>query len=221
MSPLGATETLMRTATALLVSTLVSTLVATAGCGATTPSTPRPRGDRLAPTTLYPMLEGAQWVYDVHTGGDEPPTLGIFEVTRAQGSERSIANNRGMDARGRVTYGEPIVYEIEADGIRHVASGAWVLRAPLRDGASWEAMGGRTARVVDLDASVEVPAGTYEHCVAVEETGGEDGRTIRTVYCPEVGPVLMESRMDSQLTLRTVGTRTLLRSYDEGGVEDP
>jgi hypothetical protein len=206
----------MRTATVFVL-----TLVVLAGCGATSTPTARPRGDRLAPATLYPMIEGAQWVYDVHTGGDEPPTLGIFEVTSVEGARRSISNNRGMDSRGQVTYGDAIVYEAEADGIRHVASGAWVLRGPLRDGATWEAMGGRTARVVDLDASVEVPAGRYEHCVEVEETGGEDGRTVRTVYCPEVGPVLVESRMSSQLTLRSVGTRSVLRSYDEGGVEEP
>lgn len=196
-------------------------LLALAGCGAATQPTQARNVDRLAPTTLYPMLEGAQWVYDVHTGGDEPPTLGIFEVTSADGARRSIANNRGMDASGRVTYGEPIVYEVSPAGIRHVASDAWVLRGPIREGASWPAMGGRTARVVDLDASVEVFAGSYEHCVAVEESGGDDGRTVRTVYCPEVGPVLMESRMDTQLTMRAVATRSVLRSYDPGGADEP
>ncbi len=191
-------------------------LVLLASCGAPAARVDAPVGDRLAPATLYPMIEGAQWVYDVDTGGDEPPTLGIFEVTESEGERRSIANNRGMSADGQVTYGDPMVYEVSDSGIRHIGSGGWVLRAPVHEGASWEGMGGRTARVTDDDASVEVVAGEYEHCVRVEETGGEDGRTISTTYCPSVGPVVVESRMDSQLTTRTVATRSVLRSYDSG-----
>lgn len=199
---------------------LLASLVSLPACGGATAEVARPRGDRLAPGTLYPMIEGAQWVYDVDTGGPEPPTLGIFEVVSADGAQRSIANNRGMSREGQVRHGDAMTYEVSADGIRHVASGGWVLRAPIREGAEWEAMGGRTARVVDTDASVEVVAGTYDHCVDIEESGGEDGRVVRTVYCPDVGPVLIESRMESRLTTRTVATRARLRSYDSGGGED-
>lgn len=200
---------------------LFASLLALPACGGATAEVARPRGDRLAPATLYPMIEGAQWVYDVDTGGPEPPTLGIFEVVSVEGDRRSIANNRGMTREGQVRHGDAITYEVTRDGIRHVASGGWVLRAPVREGAEWEAMGGRTARVVDTDASVEVVAGTYDHCVDVEESGGEDGRVVRTVYCPDVGPVLIESRMESRLTTRSVATRARLRTYDSGGGEEP
>ena len=186
------------------------------GCGSTTPEIAEPQVDRLAPTTLYPMDDGAQWVYDVETGGDEPPTLGIFEVIEASGAQRSIANNRGMDGHGNVRHGDPITYRITPEGIQHVASGGWVLREPIAAEASWDAMGGRTARVTNIDTPVEVVAGDYEHCVEIEESGGEDGRTVRTVYCPLVGPVVIESRMETELTMRSVSTRAQLRSYDPG-----
>ena len=127
-----------------------------AACGAAPPEVAEIEIDRLAPTTLYPMLEGSQWVYDVDTGGGEPPTLGIFEVVDVIGSERRIANNRGMNSRGVVSHGDPIGYRIEPDGIRHTASGSWLLHAPIDVGATWEAMGGRTARVTDIEATVEV-----------------------------------------------------------------
>jgi hypothetical protein len=185
-------------------------------CGSAAPEVTEPAIDRLAPTTLYPMLEGAQWVYDVDTGGPEPPTLGIFEVVEARGETRTIANNRGMDARGQVRHGDPVTYELAPEGIRHAASGTWVLRAPIEPGAEWEAMGGRTARVTDVDASVEAVAGTFEHCVEVTESGGADGRVVRTVYCPRVGPVEIESRMETELTMRSVTTHARLRSYDDG-----
>jgi len=186
------------------------------GCGAATPEVAEIEVDRLAPTTLYPMHEGAQWVYDVDTGGDEPPTLGIFEVVESMGDTRQIANNRGMNSRGQVTHGDPIGYRIVPDGIQHMGSDRWVLRTPIETGATWEAMGGRTARVVDLDRTVEVFAGTYEHCVMVEEDGAEDGRVVTTTYCPQVGPVVIESSMETRMTMREVSTRARLRSYDPG-----
>lgn len=197
----------------------IALLVTITGCAVAATSVERPRDDRLEPATLYPMPEGAQWVYDVETG-PEPPTLGIFEVIETSGDTRTIANNRGMSESGQVRHGDPIAYELTSDGIRHVASGRWVLHAPIEEGAEWPAMGGRTAHVRDTDASVEVVAGTYEHCVDVEESGGEDGRTVRTVYCPDVGPVLIESRMETQITMRSVSTRARLRSYDSGSGED-
>lgn len=205
-------ERMKRIVPAMLALSLASTLTA---CGPATPEAEEPDVDRLAPTTLYPMNEGAQWVYDVDTGGNEPPTLGIFEVIEASGSQRQIANNRGMNAQGQVTHGEPISYRVTEDGIQHVGGG-WVLRGPVELGAEWEAMGGRSARVTDLDATVEVFAGTYEHCVQVEETGGEDGRVVRTTYCPQVGPVVIESSMETELTMRSVSTSARLRSYDPG-----
>jgi hypothetical protein len=200
-----------------LTPALACALALLPACGSATPNLAEPDVDRLAPTTLYPMLEGSQWVYDVHTGGDEPPTLGIFEVVETSGDRTRIANNRGMNAQGVVSHGEPIDYQILPDGIRHVASGAWLLHAPITADAEWEGLGGRTARVTDIDATVEVVAGDYEHCVEITETGGEDGRTVVTTYCPLVGPVLIESRMDMRLTTSRVSTRATLRSYDSGG----
>lgn len=198
----------------------IALLVTAAGCGPVGPTVAEPEIDRLAPTTLYPMEEGAQWVYDVDTGGGEPPTLGIFEVIAVSGDTRRIANNRGMDSQGNVRYADPVDYRVEAEGILHVASGGWVLRGPIEENSEWEAMGGRTAQVTNLDASVEVVAGDYEHCVEIEESGGEDGRTVRTVYCPLVGPVVIESRMETELTMRTVSTQAQLRSHDPGGASE-
>lgn len=205
--------TMTRTRTLLAPFSLALALL---GCGAAATQIAERPVDRLAPTTLYPMIANAQWVYDVDTGGDEPPTLGIFEVIEAEGNTRRIANNRGMDRSGHVRHAEPITYEVTPEGIRHPASEGWLLRAPIEAGAEWTSMGGRTARVTDLDARVEVVADTYEHCVEVTETGGEDGRTVRTVYCPEVGPVSIESSLTTELTMRTVSTRARLRSYDDG-----
>ena len=201
---------------ALTMGSLALSSVALAGCGPATPEVAEIPIDRLAPTTLYPMRENAQWVYDVDTGGGEPPTLGIFEVIERSGDTVQIANNRGMDRDGQVSHGDPIAYEVGDEGIRHVQSDGWLLRRPIEAGAEWPGMGGRQARVTDIDATAETFAGTYQHCVEVTETGDEAGRTIRTVYCPEVGPVIIESSLSTEITMRTVSTRASLRSYDDG-----
>ena len=116
----------MKHVTPLLSTPLISSLAISlcaaliagpsAGCGPATPQAEEPSVDRLAPTTLYPMEPGTQWVYDVDTGGGEPPTLGIFEVIEAVGHQRQIANNRGMTSAGQVRHGDPITYEITPDG---------------------------------------------------------------------------------------------------------
>ncbi len=202
---------------------LAACLLSLPACGASAPEVAEIPVDRTDPAVLYPMRANAQWVYDVDTGGGEPPTLGIFEVVEREGANASIANNRGMDRNGQVSHGDAMGYEVLPEGIRHVASDGWLLRRPIEADAEWTSIGGRTARITNIDATAEVFAGTYEHCVEVTETGDEAGRTIRTVYCPEIGPVIMESSLSTELTMRTVSTRATLRSYDDGSAmsEEP
>ncbi|MFK7985082.1 MAG: hypothetical protein AB8I08_03550 [Sandaracinaceae bacterium] len=210
--------------TTLRVRLLLATcLLSLPACGPATPEVAEVPIDRTDPAVFYPMRANAQWVYDVDTGGGEPPTLGIFEVIEREGATAQIANNRGMDRNGQVSHGDPMGYEVVPEGIRHVASDGWLLRRPIEAGAEWSSIGGRTARITDADATAEVFAGTYEHCLEVTETGDEAGRTIRTVYCPEIGPVIMESSLSTELTMRTVSTRATLRSYDDGAAvsEEP
>ncbi|MGF1464615.1 MAG: hypothetical protein ACFCGT_00650 [Sandaracinaceae bacterium] len=185
--------------------------VLAAGCGAATPSANEASADPLAPSSLYPMTLGSQWVYDLRTG-PEPPSLGIYEVVEADGPRRTIAVNRGMDAEGTVGYGEPDHYDVTAEGIRHVASGAWVLKAPIRVGATWPALRGRTARVQAVDVGVEVIAGTFDDCVSVVETG--EATEVRTVYCPGVGPAILEVHLELQLASGGAEIEGRLRSYD-------
>ena len=79
------------------------------------------------------MRENAQWVYDVDTGGGEPPTLGIFEVIERQGTTVRIANNRGMDRTGNVRHGD------YRGGYRDSARG---IAGVVRDLARWRAGAG-------------------------------------------------------------------------------
>ena len=114
------------------------------------------------------------------------------EGLRALAQSRVVARD-GIRAVVEQNGGQRLVYQVRPGGIFRPDLGVWLLKAPLRAGASWPSASGRTARIVATDAAVEVPAGRFTGCLRVEEAGGRDGRRIVTVYCPDVGPVLVET----------------------------
>lgn len=170
------------------------------GCATTGPQ-PATSGDRMAVDRLYPLREGSVWTYDVDTG-EGLPVLAITRVTRRDGE------------RVEVTSGStPIYYEQRADGLYRADRQAYVLKAPLGPGARWDAGGGATAEVAGI-RTMETTAGNFQGCVEVRETGGSGGKVVRTVYCPDVGPVEVESSMAMGLTGQTVRVLAKLRGYD-------
>lgn len=155
----------------------------------------------IDPTDLYPLQTGNAWSYDVDTG-EPSTTLGI---TRVEAFDGRIAE---------VHTGHAVVrYEVLQEGIRVPPSDAWLIRAPLVEGATWPGRGGRTARLNDVEASVVTPAGTFDRCMEVVETGGKLEFEVRTVYCPHVGPVRVDSTMRSNVSDRVVTVSALLRGY--------
>lgn len=178
----------------------VSTFLLIASC-ATNAAPPQTRAT-VEPLDLYPLRVGHAWSYDVDTA--EPTTT--LAITRVEAFDGRIASVRNANALVR--------YEVGPDGIRLAASDAWLLRAPLDEGATWPAPGGRTAELVSRSASVQTPAGEFEGCFEVFETGGKLELEVRTVYCPGVGPVLVASTMRSETSDRMLTVSARLRGYD-------
>lgn len=179
---------------------LFAVLLAACSGGQTAPDGPDP--DRYAPANLYPLVEGNVWSYNVDTDTDIP-TLATSRVVGASGDRFEISNNRT----------EAFVYERRPEGIYRPEHEVWLLRAPIEVGAEWASTSGMTARVAALDVSVETPAGNFEGCVRIEEGGGRDGRRIRTIYCPEIGPVMIESAMYTALSGMTASVTARLLGY--------
>lgn len=158
--------------------------------------------EAIDPTRLYPLQEGNVWTYDVDTGVGLS-ALGISRVVEVQGSRVTVENNGSSQ--------DAIVYEIRPEGIYRVASETWLLRRPIEVGASWPGAGGRQARITAVDETVEVGAGTFEDCVSVVE---DDGRqAVTTVYCPDVGPVVVDTRIQTELSGQNVVVRGELRAH--------
>ncbi len=160
------------------------------------------------PARLYPMRPGLVWSYDIDTGSG-PPTLGITRVVQVEGTRIGISSNGG----------DPVAYEIRPDGIFLPVHRVYLLKAPIEVGATWPSRSGRTARVSAIDEQVTTPAGTYQRCVRVNETGGEARIDIATVYCPDLGPVLVETDTTTELTGEHVHVRAALRGFVDGAVD--
>jgi hypothetical protein len=179
-------------------------LVVLAGCGGARRGADGPGLDRLAPTHLYPLVEGNVWSYNVRATGEALPTLHIQRVTSVRGDAVEI--EAWSDKRE--------LYEIREGSIYRPRYGAWLIKAPVRVGAKWPSASGRTATVTSVDEHVEVPAGRFEGCVRVEEQGGEAQLSGVTVYCPGVGPVYVESSMRARTTGATVRNVGELLGYE-------
>ena len=193
---------------ARLLTPLLALLLAACG-GAQTPG----GGDEpLTAARLYPLAEGNVWSYDVETGVG-PPVLAISRVIGERGEVFEVRNDGG----------DAIEYERRPEGLWRVESETWLLRGPIEVGTEWASANGRTARIRSVDERVEVAAGTFEGCVRVDEAGGGDGRGIFTIYCPDVGPVVLETGLQAELSGMRASVRAELRGYmlaEEGAAAD-
>jgi hypothetical protein len=151
------------------------------GCGGAEVRDDARAADAHTPSRLYPLGPGYSWSYLIDTGTGVS-TLAVVRVTRVDGERYELSSG-----------GAPNLYERRPEGLFRPGNGTWLLRAPLRLGATWPSSSGRMATVTDVRARAETGAGTFQDCVEVTETGGDDHRTIRTVYCPDVGPVIIDT----------------------------
>ncbi len=160
-------------------------------------------GDAAPPTPqqLYPLAKGNVWSYSVDTGHER--VLSISRVVSSAGNQYEVSNNRSPSVK----------YEVRAEGIYQPAHEAWLLRGPIAVGREWDAASGRTARIRDVDMSMNTQAGTFRRCVRVEETGGADGRKVVTTYCPDVGPVAVHASLVTNVTQMKASVRATLLGY--------
>jgi len=193
----------------LLVLSCLFVLVA---CGAKQ-ETKSSNDDRLSPLALYPLAEGNVWTYDIDMRLGEPPVFGNSRVISADGSTYEVAIVQGMDEEGNMRTSEPEVIQQKDGGLFLPQGGGWLLKAPIRDGATWPSRGGHTAKVVSTDVSVQTPAGAFKGCVRIDEEGAPSGVKNSSIYCAKVGLVQLKVEMISQLTGQTSGTTATLRAH--------
>jgi hypothetical protein len=157
--------------------------------------------DRHAVDRLYPLREGAVWSYDVDAG-EGLPILAISKVTLATPEAADVTTGR-----------ETVHYERRPDGLFRPDRDAYVLKAPIRVGASWDVGDGATAEVTSIEKTVETASGTFTACAEVVESGAR-GKVVRTVFCPDVGPAELETTMTMPGGGTAARVYAKLRGYD-------
>jgi hypothetical protein len=173
-------------------------------CGGTQPTVAEPTMPKHHPWRLFPLLANSAWAYDVDAGDGES-VLAVTRVVAVIGHQVDVQTGDDDVAR----------YELREDGIFRVASGTYLIRQPIQPGTTWPSGGDKTATISAIDVTIETPAGRYSDCVAVEEVGAESGLNIRTVYCPDVGAVEVQSHM--QIRGQDVRVVARLRGAQVGG----
>lgn len=171
---------------------LAATLAACAG----SPSQVRQGRPDHSPASLYPLGAGYAWSYDVETEGT-PPVLAIARVTRFDSGVATIVT--GPQAAQR--------YAVTGAGIQRVGQPGYLLKAPIALGAVWESGADTSARVASVSEQVSTPSGTFAACVVVEEQNQASGQSVKTTYCPGVGPAIVVSQMEVRGQLLTVTAR--------------
>lgn len=151
---------------------------------------------------LYPMEMGGVWSFDLDTGFG-PPVLGVMRVESVDGTQVTVRNNGDQVS----------TYERRPEGIFHRESDSWLLRDPIAVGEGWPSAGGRQAQIRSIEATASTPAGDFTGCVDVEETGGEDGRVIHTIYCMGHGMVQQRASMTMETTGSEAAVSVKLRGY--------
>jgi hypothetical protein len=127
----------------------------------------------------FPLEEGRIYAYSTSENGD----TGML-VAKVHRSDATHGELRLSNATKRFVFTpQGVAYD----------GGAFILKAPLDVGATWPGEHGGTTKVVSIDASPKVVAGSYSSCVqTVEEGGRPQGSKYVTTYCPGVGMVLLE-----------------------------
>ena len=168
----------------LAVSALVT---GAAACSATRGST-KPAFATNNALAYYPLFQGWGWAYQVERDGGT--ILMTYPVIERRDDLALVGNG---DDR--------IEYAIVDAGIARRdkgTAGDFLLRAPVTVGAQWPVTDG-TAKVIERQASVNLPSGKYDDCVVVEEVRRDPNRVSRTTYCRGTGPVEIEMRVWSPI----------------------
>jgi hypothetical protein len=131
----------------------------------------------------FPLVDGTIYSYATESDTEGRGVL-TARVHRADATHGELVFTTG---RKRFSY--------TPEGVRSEPSGNFVLAAPVVRGATFRGQNGGRAIIEDTAVVVTVKAGTFQGCVRVmEERGGDRRARFVTVFCPDVGIVIVEAQ---------------------------
>ncbi|MFO0649223.1 MAG: hypothetical protein U0326_23475 [Polyangiales bacterium] len=178
----------------------VMVCVSALGCsGAQSPQ--RPRGP-LTARDYFPLRANAAWSYDTQTGYGGDTVLSALAVVRVDGSRYYVRSGARTET-----------YEIRADGV--VREGDYVLRDPIRVGATWDARDGSHLAIRAVGATRTVGQRQYHNVIEVLRSGSSARIETTTWYAADVGAIEIHARTTSSLG-QEIEVHSTLRGFDLG-----
>ena len=185
---------------ALPRATVICLLSLVPACGGPPPAE-SPSGPEVTGIEQYfPLGDGYVYTYETVDNAKGNQDMLLLRVRRPDPRHAQLQTGSGVR-----------LLQITSEAIRREGSG-FVLRAPLREGATWDGDNGGSTRVEAVGVAVSVPAGNFKDCIrTVEEIGGAGRGRITSVYCKGVG--IAEMNVEQWEGADHATKRFQLRSY--------
>lgn len=197
----------------MIIAAVLTLAVVLSGCTVPREKTPGPPDkQRVEQSAKEPVKEPAAQP-EKKAGDYFPHTVGSTWQYRGEGNEyasfiRKVLYTKGNRAQLSEDNGGTVsaaVFEISGDAVTRIFSrgeeydgtnyldeqpsqSVVILKAPLKAGTKWEVPGG-TREIVDVDATVDTPAGRFGDCIKVKIT---DSDITYEYYKDGVGLVMRE-----------------------------
>ncbi len=169
---------LSRRPSGLLLSLCCSILLL-AVCGCAEAPTPHAPSQEAAPPTrlqeLLPLENDTVSQFETTSDGG-PPGMFVLEIGRPR------ADLAELKIAGRVQR-----LLVDSKRIRHAVGGT-LLEEPLTEGHHFRGSFGQVT-IVDVDHTIEVPAGKFSHCLVTIEESTHPKKRATSTFCPGVGLV--------------------------------
>lgn len=165
-------------------------------------------GQRRGPITAgdyFPLRTGAAWSYDTRTGYGGDTVLSTLAVVGGEGTSFQVRSGTRTER-----------YERRPDGI--VREGDYILRDPIRAGASWDARDGGRFEVRALNLTRRVGEREFRHVIEVVRASPVTRILTTTWYARDVGVIEIQAETSSTVggATGTIGVRSTLRSFTLG-----
>ncbi len=166
------------------------------------PQSARPPRGPLTAKDYVPLRVGAAWSYDTVTGFGGDTVLSALSVVRADGERFYVRSGARTET-----------WERRPDGV--VREGEYIVRDPIRVGATWEGREGGRFEVRAVDQTRTVGGQRFTRVIEVVRSGSATGITTKTWYAADVGVVEIDARSTSSLGA-TITVRSTLRGFTLG-----
>jgi len=159
---------------------------------------PQKQEEKVSVADYYPLAVGNQWEYE--GVGNEFASY-TQKVLYSKGNKYQVMIDNGGTVSANIyvlndeslvrIYSEAEVYDeknvLDQEGNMEDI----IIKAPIEVGTKWESQG-NSCEITDVDATVTVPAGTFDNCLVVKVTYKESGAYSNFYYCKGVGLVKSE-----------------------------